>query len=106
MHRLILIVKILFIIMLLTGLFFVVKYADMIRSTLANRSTKQVAGANTSLEKELKKDLENYFDTAKKSVLDIKVSDVVSNASRFKKIGSDINGIKDYLFEEIEKKTK
>ncbi len=85
-------------------IYFVVQYADVIRSVIASQfftSKKAVAGAQTNFEKEIKKDIHHYALQAKEKISDIKIGDVVYGFSRTAKIAKDVNGIKEYVISEI-----
>jgi hypothetical protein len=82
----------------------VVQYADTVRSLIASRflsSKKAVAGAHTSFEEEIKKDMWGYADQVKGKVLDIKISDIVQGFSKTAKIAHDVNTSKEYIINQV-----
>lgn len=84
--------------LLLLGIFFVVlfgvgKHSDTIRTFVATRfgmSSGTVAGARTSLEEELKKNMKDTVDETKEKIMDMKVSEIVNPILRVKKIPEDM----------------
>lgn len=86
----------------------IVKYAGTIRNFTYQYlgSKKSVAGAQTSLEKEINNDAQGYTESIKDQVMDMKVSDVVQSLSGVNKIEKDIEGIKKYLQEQLQNSLK
>lgn len=101
MKRIILVGKVLLVVFFLSLLLFVVKYADVIRWVFSQYSSKRVAGAETSFEKEIKKDVDNYVEDAKGQVMNIKVSDMLESLYRLKKISQDIQSAKEIFIDQI-----
>ncbi len=97
MSRFLLVGKILLIIIFLGVLFLVIKYAGAIRTLVADNSVKSVKSASTSLEKEIKRDFEEYLDSAKKQVLDIKIKDIVTQVMKIQKVSEDYKRAKNEL---------
>lgn len=102
MGKLISIGKILLAVMSIGILVLVVKYAGSIRLTIAQYvSNKEVKGAQTKFEDDVKSNLADYTDTAKNQLMNIKISDIVKAISGVKKIGNDINSTKEYIIKEV-----
>lgn len=97
--------KILLLLAFFAGLFLLARNAQVIRKTIANQfgMTKgRVAGARTSLEKEMKKDVSVYLNEAKNQALDVRVSDIIKPILRARKIGEDVVNAKEYIVEQAE----
>jgi hypothetical protein len=101
MRKLIIIGKILLAVIVIGILSIVVKYAGTIRTAVSQNSIKGVAGAQTSFEKEIKQNVNDYANSAKDQVMNIKVSDIVNGISRVNKINRDIQSAKKYISEQI-----
>lgn len=97
MSRFLLLMRILFIFVFAGVLFFVIKYADAIRTLAGGTSVKNVKSASTSLEKEVKQDFEKYLDSAKDQILNIKIKDIAAQIMKIQKINKDIHSAKDYI---------
>lgn len=104
MQKLFFIGKVFLLTLFICLIFFVVQYADTVRSLIASRflsSKKAVAGAHTSFEEEIKKDMWGYADQVKGKVLDIKISDIVQGFSKTAKIAHDVNTSKEYIINQV-----
>ncbi len=99
-------VKMIFILILIAGLFFVVKYADDIRTLVSRGYNKKVAGAKTSIEDEMKKDVFTYADDLKQGIMEIKISDIVQLVSRVQRVNRDVESAKSYIVGEINERLK
>lgn len=95
--------KIILAILFLGLLFFVVKYASTIRYVIAYYSAQEVAGAQTSLEEEIKQNIEEYSENTKNQLLNIKIIDLLNPVMRIRKISEDLNNSKEYIINEVGK---
>lgn len=100
MGRIFLLGKICLLFIFIAALFLLVARAEMIRTMITQQfglSRTAVAGAKTSMESEVKEDIKDYADGAVKQIMKLRIEDVVHSVSRVKKIGSDLNGLKDEI---------
>jgi hypothetical protein len=89
-------IGILFAILALLSLLFF--RADVIRGLVMQKigiSKQSVAGASTSMEKEMKADVKEYIHDAQRTIMQLKVADVIHSVTRLQKIGDDVNSAKD-----------
>lgn len=106
MDKIKLIGKLILLIVFFGLLFFVVEYADTIRSLVLNQSiykqtVKDVAGVSTDFEDEVKEDVGGIAEQAKNRVLQITISDILNSFSRFNKVKNDISAAKDSITNEL-----
>lgn len=87
--------KLMLFVALVSLLLYVVKYASDIRSFFAGKTYKQVAGAHTNLENEVKKDIADYLNSAKSQILNLKLKDIYEPLSRVNKINNDFRGARE-----------
>lgn len=100
MTKILFMLRIIMLVLFITVFILVVKYAGVIRNIVTSEmhlSGKNVAGAKTSFEKEVKQNLGEYKKTAERQIVNIKVSDVLSFFGRVGKIGKDVLGAKDFM---------
>ena len=106
MGRLVTLSKLLLAFICLIFLIFVVKYANEIRDLITKSPLKSVAGARTSFEKEVSKDIGEYADDAKEQVMNIRIKDLINPVMRIGKVSDDINWVKEYITKEVSKTLK
>lgn len=95
-------ILVLFVIVLLL----VISHGNNVRSFIQDQfgiTSKKVAGVQTSLEKDMKKDMDNYLEDAKKQIMNIKISDLVNSFSKINKVGKDLETAKKLINEQINK---
>lgn len=98
------------ILLLLMGVYLVVRYSDPIRNTVTGfmgTSMGSVKGTSTKRGAEvtasLKEDLANQLENVKKQSMNVKIGDIVNGVSRTKKIIHDMSNLKDYTQAQIKK---
>jgi len=90
----------------IAALFLLVARAQLIRKLIGQQlgmSRTAVAGAKTSMESEMKDNVNEYAKHAKDSAMKINVSDIINAVLRVKKIGVDAVKAKDSVQQQINK---
>lgn len=97
-------------VLLVVGVFFISHYAGPATNqlfSLLNLSDSNVKGASTQRAEELTQqfssDIGKQVDTAKQSVLNVKVADMLHGLSRLEKIPHDASLLKDYIDNQLKK---
>jgi hypothetical protein len=101
MGKLRLVGKLILVLIIVGLMILVVQYADTIRGTAQYvLATKSVKGAQTSFEKEINKNLKEYTKNAESQIMNVKIADIVNGVLRVRKIGKDIQNVKEYIVKE------